>query len=330
LSTESSPNRDRRAELLAFVGELRPELHRYCARLMGSVIDGEDVVQDTLVRALVALQDMEGAPPLRQWLFRSAHNRAIDLLRGRAVRNAQAIAVVSESADSDDANPELDYSAHPDPVELLMRQETVKTAISRFAELTILQRSVVILKDVLDEPLLEIAAVLELSVAAVKAHLARARARLREINAQVAPISEAAPPSAAVARYVELFNQRDWDGLRALLSDDVKLIQSSHPPRSGSSDVGTFFNIYAKIEGVWLAPAWLEGREVIVVFEDRTNPEPSYIMWLEWRDGRISFIRDYRYVRYAIADAELALVPDLPRTALRRLGVAICACVSGV
>jgi RNA polymerase sigma-70 factor (ECF subfamily) len=63
-------------------------------------------------------------------------------------------------------------------------------------------------------------------------------------------------------------------------------------------------------EGVWLAPAWLEGREVIAVFADRADPKPSYVMWLEWHDGRISFIRDYKYVRYAIADAELVLAPD--------------------
>ena len=61
---------------------------------------------------------------------------------------------------------------------------------------------------------------------------------------------------------------------------------------------------------MWLAPAWLEGREVIAVFEDRADPKPSYMMWLEWRDGRISFIRDYRYARYVVADAELALAPD--------------------
>jgi len=54
-----SPNHDRRADFLALTAELRPELHRYCARLMGSVIDGEDVVQDTLVRAFVALQELE-------------------------------------------------------------------------------------------------------------------------------------------------------------------------------------------------------------------------------------------------------------------------------
>jgi RNA polymerase sigma factor (sigma-70 family) len=299
-----SPNRDRRAELLALAGELRPELHRYCARLMGSVIDGEDVVQDTLARALVALQEMEEMPPLRPWLFRIAHNRALDLLRGRAVRMTEPIDAAADVADP----------ASPDPVEMLMRQEAVNTAVSRFAELPTLQRSVVILKDVLDEQLSEIAALLGLTVDAVKGHLARGRARLREITAQAGPPLDVRPASAAVARYVALFNQQDWDGLRALLADDVKLVQSSYPPRAGSAEVGRFFTIYAKFEGVWLAPAWLEGREVIAVFEDRADPKPSYMMWLEWRDGRISFIRDYRYARYVIVDAELALAPEINPT----------------
>jgi RNA polymerase sigma-70 factor (ECF subfamily) len=295
-----SPNHERRAEFLALAGELRPELHRYCARLMGSVIDGEDVVQDTLERALVALQELEETPPLRPWLFRIAHNRALDLLRGRAVRRTEPIDAASDVADP----------ANPDPVEMLMRQEAVKTAVSRFVELPIVQRSVVVLKDVLGESLMEIAALLDLTVDAVKGHLARGRARLREINAQAHPLADARPPSDAVVRYVALFNQRDWDGLRALLADDVKLNQATHPLRVGRADVGMFFTIYAKSDYVWLAPAWLEGREVIAVFEDRADPKPSYVMWLEWRDGRISFIHDYRYVRYLVADAELALAPD--------------------
>jgi RNA polymerase sigma-70 factor, ECF subfamily len=298
----STPNNGRLAGLLAEAGKLRPELHRYCARLMGSVIDGEDVVQDTLVRAFLALQDLEETPALRPWLFRIAHNRALDLLRGRAVRLAEPIDAAADIADE----------ASPDPVEMLMRQEAVNTAVSRFVKLPILQRSVVILKDVLGETLTEIAALLDLSIDAVKGHLARGRARLREINAEAEALPDARPASPAVARYAALFNQRNWDGLRALLADDVKLIQSSHPPRVGSADVGTFFTIYARIEGLWLAPAWLEGREVIAVFEDRADPKPAYMMWLEWRDGRISFIRDYRYVRYAVADAELVLA--LPQT----------------
>jgi RNA polymerase sigma-70 factor (ECF subfamily) len=292
-------NRDRQAELLAEAGELRPELHRYCARLMGSVIDGEDVVQDTLARALVALQDMEEMPPLRPWLFRIAHNRALDLLRGRAVRMTEPIEAASDVADQ----------ANPDPVEMLMRQEAVKTAVSRFVELPTIQRSVVILKDVLDQSLIEIAALLDLTVDAVKGHLARGRARLRQISAQAGPILQAQPASAAVVRYVALFNQQDWDGLRALLADDVKLHQSTYPVRVGPTEVGRFFSIYAKFDGLWFAPAWLEGREVIAVFQDRADPKPSYFMWLEWRDGRISFIHDYRYVRYIAADAELALAP---------------------
>jgi RNA polymerase sigma factor (sigma-70 family) len=310
LSAGSQPlNADRRAELIALAGELRPELHRYCARLMGSVIDGEDVVQDTLARALVALQDLElqgleEMPPLRPWLFRIAHNRALDLLRGRTVRMTEPIDAASDVADP----------TSPDPVEMLMRQEAVKTAVSRFAELPTVQRSVVILKDVLDEPLKEIAALLDLTVDAVKAHLARGRARLREINVQARPLADARPASAALAHYVALFNQRDWDGLRALLADDVKLHQSTYPLRVGSADVGMFFTIYAKFDGVWLAPAWLEGREVIAVFADRADPKPSYVMWLEWRDGRISFIRDYRYARYVVTEAELALAPDTKLT----------------
>jgi len=296
-NTAVGGNGDRRARLLAVAGELRPELHRYCARLMGSVIDGEDVVQDTFTRAFLALDELDEAPSLRPWLFRIAHNRALDLLRSRAIRAAEPIEAAHDVADQTTS----------DPVEMLMRQEAVKTAVSRFAELPILQRSVVIMKDVLGEPLAEIGALLDLSVDAVKGHLARGRARLREINARDDRLPDARPASAAVARYVALFNRQDWDGLRALLADDVKLNQATYPLRIGRADVGMFFSIYAKMDGVWLAPAWLDDREVIAVFESRGDPKPSYLMWLEWRDGQISLIRDYRYVRYVAAEAELVL-----------------------
>jgi len=296
----TATDRDRQAELLVLANALRPALHRYCARLMGSVIDGEDVVQDTFARALVALQEMDEPPPLRPWLFKIAHNRALDLLRGRTVRKTEPL----------DAGLEVVDAANPDPEEMLMRQEAVQIAVSRFAELPVMQRSAVVLKDVLDETLTDIAALLGLSVDGVKGHLARGRARLREIQAQTEAAARPQLPSEQAAHYAALFNQRDWDGLRALLADDVKLIQSAYALRSGREDVGTFFTIYAKMEGVRLAPAWLEGREVIAVFEDPNDPKPSYVMWLTWRGGKISFIRDYRYVRYVIAEAELTLAPS--------------------
>jgi RNA polymerase sigma factor (sigma-70 family) len=295
----SSPTA-RQAQLLALAGELRPELHRYCARLMGSVIDGEDVVQDTFARAYAALDELKEDPPLRAWLFRIAHNRALDLLRSRAIRAVEPIEAAHEVAD-----PES-----PDPVEVMMRREAVETAVSRFAELPTMQRSVVILKDVLDQSLEEIAAMLDLTVNAVKAHLARGRARLKAINAQAPAQPGPRPPSPAVARYVALFNQHDWDGLRTMLADDVRLVQSTHPLRAGAADVGMFFGIYSRSAPVRLAPGWLDGREVIAVFEDPQASKPGYLMWLEWRDGQISFIRDYRYVRYVVDDAELVLAPD--------------------
>jgi RNA polymerase sigma-70 factor (ECF subfamily) len=192
-------------------------------------------------------------------------------------------------------------------MEVLMRQEAVETAVSRFAELPLLQRSVVILKDVLDESLKDIADLLDLTVDAVKAHLARGRGRLRDVNVRAATPSAARPASAAIARYVTLFNAQNWDGLRALLADDVRLHQSTYPVRTGAADVGMFFTIYAKFEGVRLQPAWVEGREVIAVFEESSGAKPSYFMWLEWRNGRISFIRDYRYARYVVDGAELVL-----------------------
>ena len=173
-----------------------------------------------------------------------------------------------------------------------------------------MQRSVVILKDVLDQSLEEIAAMLDLTVNAVKAHLARGRARLKAINAQAPAQSAPRPPSPAVARYVALFNRHDWDGLRAMLADDVRLVQSTYPLRAGAANVAMFFGIYSGSAPVRLAAAWLDGREVIAVFEDLQAAKPSYLMWLEWRDGLISFIRDYKYVRYVINDAELVLSPD--------------------
>ncbi|TPL91410.1 sigma-70 family RNA polymerase sigma factor [Mesorhizobium sp. B2-3-10] len=287
--------RDRQEGLLALAAGLRPELHRYCSRLMGSVIEGEDVVQDTFARVVVALEELCEAPRLRPWLFRIAHNRALDLLRSRAIRASEPI----EAA--------LDIADEADPVEVLMRRQAVQTAVSRFAELPVTQRSVVVLRDVLDEPLADIAALLGITVDAVKAHLARGRARLRRINAEANPLPDARIASAAILRYVNLFNRRDWDGLRALLADDVRLHQSTHKPRAGAADVGMFFTIYARSGGLWLRPAWVEGREVIAVFEDRADAKPSHFMWLEWRDGRISFIRDYRYVRYVLEDADLVL-----------------------
>src|SRR5215469_5795597 len=72
-----------RAAFERSLGELRPKLHRYCARMTGSVIDGEDVVQDAMIKAINAFPNAGFIADLNGWLFRIAHNAALDFLRRR-------------------------------------------------------------------------------------------------------------------------------------------------------------------------------------------------------------------------------------------------------
>ncbi len=286
------PDREKFLERLA---ELRPELHRYCARLTGSVFDGEDVVQNTFVRACRAFDEAEEVRELRPWLFRIAHNRALDFLRARERRMTAPLESAADLADE----------SLPDPAEALARKEATATAISRFILLPPVPRSVVILKDVLDHSLADIAALLELSLAAVKSALHRGRVQLRELNAAVAPPLDPPPrASAEIRRYVSLFNARDWAPLRALLAEDVRLDVVSRIVLAGKADVGQYFGRYDAYHDWHFAVAFLEGREVIAVFSDLDEQkpshriEPSYLIAMDWRDGRIQQIKDFRYARY--------------------------------
>src|ERR1700752_2772106 len=89
------------ARYLAFletVSTLRPSMHRYCARMTGSVMDGEDVVQEALIEAYRKLDQFDDSRPFKPWLFRIAHNRCIDFLRRKGVRDeAEAVAAVPEA-----------------------------------------------------------------------------------------------------------------------------------------------------------------------------------------------------------------------------------------
>ena len=280
------------------MAEVRPELHRYCARLAGSVFDGDDIVQDVLLRALVAIDGLEAATPLRPWLFRIAHNRALDYLRSRAVRKGEPMEAAADVADD----------LTPDPAEALERQEAVNTALSRFTELPIVQRSVIVLKDVLGHSLEEISVLLGLSVNAAKAALSRGRARLREINARPIEPQLVKPASPASERFALLFNRHDWDALRSLLADDVHLTQVSHADRKGRAEVSLFFTIYASTPEFRLVPAYLDGGhgdEVIAVFAPAGAEQPSYLMRVEWRGSQIVRIRDFRYARYILDGADL-------------------------
>jgi RNA polymerase sigma factor (sigma-70 family) len=284
-----------RREFLALVDHIRPELHRYCTRMTGSVADGEDVVQETLARACYELSQMRELPPLRPWLFRIAHNRAIDHWRHEAYRASESL----------DAAPDVAAQDIHEPDNVLARHQAVSAALSCFLELAPAQRGCVILKDVLDHSLDEIAIELGLSVAAVKAALHRGRAALQtQSGAAPAPATRRPEPSAALARYARLFNAHDWDGVRSMLADDVRLDLVSQRKSAGRRDVGVYFTNYERAADSRLAPAWLNGREVLAVCSSQAGATlPRYFIELGWRDAQVIAIRDFRYVPYIVQDA---------------------------
>ena len=286
-----------RRQFLELVEAVRPDLHRYCARMTGSIADGEDVVQEALARAYYALPELEALPALRPWLFQIAHNRALDHLRRYDRRMAQPLEVVGDIVN--DGAPDAESS--------LAQDQAVRAAVSRFLDLPPAHRSCVILKDVLGHSLEEIAELLALSVPAVKAALHRGRVRLRELNAVPAPSAPAPAGSPEVARYAALFNARDWDGVRALLADDVKLDLVSRMQRSGRHHVSSYFTNYDGISGWHLLPARLDGREVIAVLRAPDDARPGYFMEVLFDGGRVVAIRDFRYVPYVARDAVFEL-----------------------
>jgi RNA polymerase sigma factor (sigma-70 family) len=289
-----------RRQFLALVHDIRPDLHRYCTRMTGSVADGEDVVQDTLARAYYQLPELKEMPPLRPWLFRIAHNRAIDHWRRDAHRMAEPIESVLDVAD--------DEAREPD--QTLARHQAVRAALSCFLQLAPAQRGCVILKDVLDHSLEEIAAELDLSVPAVKAALHRGRALLRQLSDSAIDTPSTRPPGAispALRRYADLFNARDWDGVRAMLADEVRLDLVSRRKAAGRREVEIYYTNYSRQDDWRLVPAWLDGREVLAVMRAPGAALPGYFMELQWRDGRVSFIRDFRHVPYIALEALIEL-----------------------
>lgn len=276
-----------RDEFLSTVSAIRPELHRYCARLTGSVIEGEDIVQETLARAFYQLGVVSEVPPLRPWLFKIAHNAALDWLKSHGRKLTDPHADMAEVIGFEDvADPAI-----------------VRAAIARFLSLPVQQRSAVILKDVLGHSLEETAQIMETTVMAVKACLVRGRGRLRD---DLAGATDAAPLARdQLDRYASLFNSRDWDGVRALIGEDCHLDLVAKAQRRGK-EVGMYFGRYAK-EDVYLRPGILEGQLVLGAYVEDAEA-PSYFILLAWSEGKVQHIRDFRYVPYIADDAAFTLL----------------------
>jgi RNA polymerase sigma-70 factor, ECF subfamily len=149
------------------LGELRPGLHRYCARMTGSVIDGEDVVQECMLKAIEAVAAAGPIANPEGWLFRIAHNAALDFLRRRAGEQQR------QSAE------ELDViMSERNPVE---ERQIVAATLRTCMRAAGAKRSSVILSDVLGYSLQEISEIVGGSVPAARAALQRGRNRLRAL-----------------------------------------------------------------------------------------------------------------------------------------------------
>jgi RNA polymerase sigma-70 factor, ECF subfamily len=280
------------------VGELRPNLHRYCARMTGSVLDGEDVVHEAIVKAIEALPQTELIAHPEAWLFRIAHNAALDFLRHRARQDAA-------HADED---PEMII----DPLAVADDRQITAASLRTFMRLPVAQRSSVILMDVLGYSLDEIGSAMDVSIAAVKAALHRGRARLRELAQEPDDVPLpilGEPERSLLAAYVERFNARDFDAIRDMLADEVRLDLVAKLRKKGRGEVAPYFHNYARLEDWHLLPGLVDRRPAVLV---RNPSDPTekvgYFILLQWEGDRVANIRDFRFARYATEGAELLVL----------------------
>jgi RNA polymerase sigma-70 factor (ECF subfamily) len=281
------------AQFDALLAALRPKLHRYCARMVGSVIDGEDVLQDALIKAVQAFA-AETVDNPEGWLFRIAHNTALDFLRRRN-RQQELFAV-----------EEVEMVA--DQLDAVTSRQIASASLRTFMRLNVAQRSSVILMDVLGCSLAEICAIMDVSLAAAKAALVRGRAQLKKF----ADESEDAPQPALsdadrkrLGAYVAHFNARDFDAIRAMIADDVRLELVSKSRLNGKVEVSRYFGNYSKVSDWHLVPGLVEGHPAILVFDPKQpGSKPKYFMLLNWSADKVSTIRDFRHAPYIIDGAE--------------------------
>jgi RNA polymerase sigma-70 factor (ECF subfamily) len=275
-------------EFAKLLQEMRPRLHRYCARMVGSAIDGEDVVQEVLAKAAEAYPTAGEIERPESWLLRIAHNAALDALR-RSKRQA-------------DLHTETDLDLVEDSSSAADARVAATASLAALLHLPPAQRSSVVLMDVLGHSLAETAEIIQVSVPAVKAALHRGRARLQGFAGDDAVPMLDATERVRLQEYADRFNARDFDALRALLAEDVQLDLVNRSRLAGRKDVGVYFTRYSELQGWTVEPTMFEDRAALLV----RDPEgaPSYVVLLTWRDGKIASIRDFHYARY-VMDAQM-------------------------
>ena len=274
---------------------MRPKLHRYCARMTGSVIDGEDVLQDALIKAVEARAAAGAIGNPEGWLFRIAHNTALDFLRRRnrqeALRSGEEVEMIADQLDAVES------------------RQIAATSLRTFMRLPVAQRSSVILMDVLGCSLQEICEVMECSLPAAKAALHRGRAQLREIADEPDDTPQQRLSDADRARlgaYVAAFQRARFrrDPRHDRRRCAARSRQQDSPATARPKCPAISAITPRSVTGVW-SRAW--SRDIPLSWcSTRTKPDsrPKYFMLLGWAADKVATIRDFRHAPYVIDGAE--------------------------
>ncbi|HTS95674.1 MAG TPA: sigma-70 family RNA polymerase sigma factor [Streptosporangiaceae bacterium] len=236
--------------------QYRRELTGYCYRMLGSLFDADDAVQETMVRAWRGIEGFEGRASMRSWLYRIATNVSLDMLRGSQRRASPMDMGPARATDSFTGatlpeatwvQPIPDGRVLPengDPAELTAVKESIRLAfITALQCLPARQRAVLILREVLRWQASEVAQLLDTSVASVNSALQRARATM-SARGDGAPAADVVTGEqrALLARYVDAFERYDITSLVSLLRDDAVMTM---PPFDfwlrGPAEMGKFF-----------------------------------------------------------------------------------------
>ncbi|MET0428376.1 MAG: sigma-70 family RNA polymerase sigma factor [Microvirga sp.] len=275
---------------------LRGKLHRYCARMAGSAIEGEDIVQDSLLKALEAFPRSGAIANPEAWLFRIAHNTALDAIRHRV----RLVAVPFEEAEMPDADDEL------------QRREWAAIGLRPFMKLSASERSSVILKDVVGYSLREIADILGTTLPAVKAALHRGRGRLTALGAAIDPSSLelTVEERTLLERYADRFNARDFDAVRDMLAESVHLdLVGMTSVRGRGAVTARYLGNYGRTRDWHFDVGSIDGRPALVVHDPlEPGKPPGYVVLLTWNGELVSRIRDFHHARYIVDGAAIEVL----------------------
>jgi RNA polymerase sigma-70 factor, ECF subfamily len=259
----------------ALVAPYRTALELHCYRMLGSPLDAEDLVQETLLRAWRNLDRFERRASVHTWLYRIATNACLDELERRP-RRPEPVQPFPDPCTDEVAAPTYDPAAR-----YAAREGMELALLTAIQLLPGRQRAVLILRDVLGWTAPEVAELLDSTVAAVNSALQRARATIdHELPARERPPAGATQRE-LLRRYVEAWERVDVEGIVALLREDATMRMPPLPTLFGAEAIGAFLHRLCTggdIGQISVAPTWANGRPGVIM---RRDGAPHGVLFLD-------------------------------------------------